>query len=250
MSPIIAMDFDGVICDSAPENAATAWRCCCRLWPDRFSMPMPAEQPACFCGELRPYMETGWQSIMQTYGLWKGVPLEELTSGLAETLPKLLEETGQTVASLKALFGAERDAWLRQDAEGWYSYNAFYNGVREGLARLMADRRVVILTTKEGRFVEHLMSREGIDFPVDDIYGLERIHNKETTLKELLGLGALAFIEDRLATLERVAALPELDSVKLCFAPWGYTTPTQVAAARANPRVTVIESPLQFNMIP
>ena len=88
MSSIIAMDFDGVICDSAPENAATAWRCCCRLWPERFSMPMPAEQPARFCGELRPYMETGWQSIMQTYGLWKGVPLEDLTSGLAETLPK------------------------------------------------------------------------------------------------------------------------------------------------------------------
>ena len=25
---ILALDFDGVICDSAPENADNAWLCC------------------------------------------------------------------------------------------------------------------------------------------------------------------------------------------------------------------------------
>lgn len=250
MSDILVLDFDGVICDSAPENAATAWRCCCRLWPERFQGDAPEEQIRRFCQELRPYMETGYQSILQTKLLWSGAPLARITNEFAGKLEEILAEVGQTKESLKPLFGGERDRWLREDQEGWLAHNSFYPGAAEALKTLLARGRVIILTTKECRFVERLMERAGVKFPSGDIFGLERIKNKETTLAELLAEGSLAFVEDRLATLERVAQVPALDKVKLVFAAWGYSTEEQRASARANSRILVLDKPDSLTEIP
>lgn len=250
MSEIIALDFDGVICDSAPENAATAWRCCCRLWPEQFSGQAPREQIERFCKELRPYMETGYQSILQTKLLWSGTPIETITREFSGRLEELLASIGESKASLKALFGAERDRWLAEDTDGWLDHNSFYPGAAEALRELLTRSRVVILTTKECRFVERLMERAGVNFPSEEIFGLERIKNKETTLAEMLQTGSMAFVEDRLATLERVEAVPALADVKLVYATWGYSTPEQRAAAKADPRIFCIDNPLALKEIP
>jgi len=250
MSEIIVLDFDGVICDSAPENAATAWRCCCRLWPEQFSGAVPREQIERFCKELRPYMETGYQSIIQTKLLWSGAPIASITREFSSRLEELLASIGETKSSLKALFGGERDRWLSEDMGGWLDHNSFYPGAAEALCELLSRGRVVILTTKECRFVERLMERAGVDFPKEEIFGLERIKNKETTLSEMLQCGTMAFVEDRLATLERVEAVPALEGVKLVYATWGYSTPEQRAAAKANPRIFCIDNPLALKEIP
>ena len=201
---ILALDFDGVICDSAPENAATAWLCCCRLWPERFSGPPPREQVERFCRELRPYMETGYQSIVQTEGLWRGESLERLTTGFGEGLAELVERLGVSIPRLKELFGGERDRWLQEDEAGWLGYNRFYPGAAEALRRLLSRCQVRILTTKEERFVLRLMEREGVPFPPEEVFGLGRIRNKETTLEEWGREGEVDCVEHRLATLEGV----------------------------------------------
>ncbi len=240
---LIALDFDGVICDSAPENAATAWRCCCRLWPERFSGPVPEAQVERFCRELRPYMETGYQSIVQTEGLWRGEPLARLTSGFGEALPEMVASLGLTVAELKACFGGERDRWIQEDVAGWLSYNRFYPGAAEALRSLLSRGRVRILTTKEERFVLRLMEREGVLFPEAEVFGLARIRNKETTLEEWCQEGAEAFVEDRLATLERVEAVPALAGLRLGFAAWGYATEEHRQKAAQDPRLAYLHSP-------
>ena len=250
MLDILVLDFDGVICDSAPETAATAWRCCCRLWPERFQGPAPEEQLRRFSRELRPYLETGYQSILQTKLLWSGAPLSRMTREFAGKLDEILAEAGQTRESLKPLFGGERDRWLKEDPEGWLAHNRFYPGAAETLKTLLERGRVVILTTKQCRFVERLMDRAGVNFPAEDIFGLERIKNKETTLTELLSHGSLAFVEDCLATLERVEKVPSLAEVKLVFADWGYSTEEQRTSARKNSRILVLGSPNSLTEIP
>ncbi len=241
--PLVALDFDGVICDSAPENAATAWRCCCRLWPERFSGPVPEAQVERFCRDLRPYMETGYQSIVQTEGLWRGESLERLTVGFGEALPAMVDSLGLTVAQLKECFGGERDRWIQEDVGGWLSYNRFYPGASEVLRTLLSRGRVRILTTKEERFVLRLMEREGVPFPAEDVFGLARIRNKETTLVEWCQEGASAFVEDRLATLERVEAVPALANLRLGFAAWGYATEEHRQKAAQDPRLLYLQNP-------
>jgi phosphoglycolate phosphatase-like HAD superfamily hydrolase len=243
MHSILALDFDGVICDSAPENAATAWRCCRGLWPELFRGEVPQEQIQRFCQELRPYMETGYQSILQTWLLWSKAPLSRATTEFAANLDAVLADAKQDKASLKTLFGGERDRWLSEDENGWLSYNRFYPGAADSLRELLSRADVRILTTKEERFVSRLMAREGVDFPEEKIFGLGRIRNKQETLLEWSREGALVFVEDRLATLQRMEGIAGLEKTALVFADWGYSTPEQRGVAAADPRIRVIENP-------
>ncbi len=243
MNSLLALDFDGVICDSAPENAATAWRCCRALWPELFRGEVPQEQIQRFCQELRPYMETGYQSILQTWLFWSKAPLSRATTEFAANLDAVLADAKQDKASLKALFGGERDRWLSEDENGWLSYNQFYPGAADALRELLSRADVRILTTKEERFVSRLMAREGVDFPEEKIFGLGRIRNKQETLLEWSREGALVFVEDRLATLERMEGIAGLEKTALVFADWGYSTQEQRDAAAADPRIRVIENP-------
>lgn len=244
MQPLIVLDFDGVICDSAPENAATAWRVCQFLWPERFPAgPVPAAAVERFCA-VRPYMETGYQAILMTRLMAESAPQEQYTTGLAEWQPRNLVRLGLTKAELQELFGGERDHWIATDLAGWLSYNRYYPRAGEILTRLRQKARVLILTTKERRFVQQLMSREGVPFVAEDIYGLHEIVNKETTLAEFVASGEysyVAFVEDRLATLERMLPVEALKEVRFAYAPWGYTTQEQRTAAIRNSRITVLE---------
>ena len=244
MQSLVVLDFDGVICDSAPENAATAWRVCQFLWPERFPAgPVPAEAVERFCA-VRPYMETGYQAILMTRLMSEGAPFEQYTTGLAEWQPRHLARLGLTKAELQGLFGGERDRWISTNLAGWLSYNRYYPQAANVLARLQQKARVLILTTKERRFVQQLMLREGVPVAAEDIYGLHEIVNKETTLAEFVSSGEyahVAFVEDRLATLERMLPVEALKEVRLAYAPWGYTTPEQRAAAARTPRITVLD---------
>lgn len=235
---LVALDFDGVICDSAPENAATAWRVGFQLWPELFGhrdiLPEDVEE---FC-RIRPYMETGYQSILMTWLRLNGRDPHCYTTGFAAGLTQFLEECGYTKGELVAAFGAQRDNWIATDPEGWFGYNRLYDHAVATLRALMDGARVVILTTKEGRFVEQLLRRGGVDFPVEDIYGLERIRAKEDTLAQLAAnFPRASFVEDRLATLQRMQGNPELQKVRLYFAQWGYTTQEQCAAALQDPTI-------------
>ncbi len=245
MQPLLVLDFDGVICDSAPENAATAWRVCQFLWPQRFPAgPVPADAIPRFCA-VRPYMETGYQAILMTRLMQEGAPAEQYTTQLASWQPRLLARLGLTKPELQQLFGAERDHWINTDLDGWLSYNRYYPGAADALNRLRHNARVVILTTKERRFVQQLMRREGIDFATEDIYGLHEIVNKETTLANFVADGEysqVTFVEDRLATLQRMLPVIALNDIQLAYAPWGYTTPEQRKEAAREPRITVLKS--------
>ena len=252
MQPLIVLDFDGVICDSAPENAATAWRVCQFLWPKRFPAgQVPTEAIPRFCA-VRPYMETGYQAILMTRLMQENAPVEQYTTSLTEYQVRNLARLGLTKPELQQLFGAERDHWIATDLDGWLSYNRYYPGATEALRLLARTARIVILTTKERRFVQQLMLREGIDFATADIYGLHEIKNKETTLAQFVTSGeysSVTFVEDRLATLQRMLPVPDLAEVRLAYATWGYTTPEQRAEATREPRIACLAAPAELTTL-
>ncbi len=247
--PLVALDFDGVLCDSAPENAATAWMVCQQLWPQRFPEgPIPAEALQKFCA-ARPCMETGYQAVIITKLLQDGVAVEELFRDFAQRLESEMAASGLTKAQLVQRFGAQRDDFLRQDPAGWMGYNSFFPGATAALQTLRSRAEVIILTTKESRFVQRLCQFAGVDFAPEQIYGLEKIRNKETTLKEFLDadeFSGVTFVEDRFLTLKRVLEVPELAAVKLALASWGYVTPQHRQEAAATPQIRILDTPEQL----
>ena len=238
MPNLLALDFDGVLCDSARETAMTAWRAGRTIWPE-WQGEAPAELVERFC-TLRPWLETGYQALPIMRMAWEGLTAAQLATDFERYEQRIVADSQRSREELVALFGATRDAWIRDDLAGWLGANRFFPGTVAALARALDEGvPTTIVTTKQERFVTALLKGVGIDFPADRLYGLERGVSKETVLRQLLEshAGRVHFVEDRYDTLERVMAQPELAAVALYLATWGYCTPADLLAARDEPRI-------------
>ena len=238
---VLALDFDGVLCDSATETAVTAWRAGQQLWPAWKGSEPPATWLTRF-RQLRPVIETGYQAIALLRLIADGVPDAEILAGFPHRAAAVSAQTGRSVAELVHLFGEARDLWIARDAGDWLGCHRFYPGVTAMLRRACAVAELFILTTKQRRFTELLLRAEAIDLAAERVFGLEAGRRKEDVLLALIGQTRLSgahfwFVEDRLATLESAAARVELTDLRLCLATWGYCLEEEVRRARANPRL-------------
>lgn len=249
MTHVLCFDFDGVICDSAPETALTAWNASRELWaevaiPGKDAVLPPGLQQR-FC-RLRPVIHTGYEAVPLMRLIEEG---REEDVRILEDFPVLrdgvMARDKLSSGELKRLFAHHRDRLIEQDQDAWLRSNPFYPGMGEMLAGMIERHPVRIVTTKGERFAALLLRHNGIALPDEHIFGLERDRSKPEILAGFLALpefaGALFhFIEDRMDTLDAVAALPALDDLRLYLADWGYNTPRQRRQAADSPRIEVI----------
>ena len=238
-----ALDFDGVLCDSAAETAASAWKCAWELWPELLkTQQIPLEIIDQFL-RVRPYLEIGWQSVLMLRMLLENQPMEAFQNELEQHCQRLLKASGLDAQTLIQKFAQSRDCWIREDQQGWLNSHRFYPGSIEALTTAMEKHEVRILTTKQERFARLLLAGQGIQFPETKIWGLEKKIAKEDLLEEFIrdGAGDIYFVEDRLETLLRVAARPQLAGIRLYYALWGYGTEMEQQQARQHPAIICLD---------
>ncbi|BBL69874.1 HAD family hydrolase [Methylogaea oryzae] len=224
-SIVYALDFDGVICDSALETGISGWKAACRLWGD---MPRdaPADKVEAF-RQVRPVIETGYEAILAMRMLHLGASVETLFGSYATEFQRLMREAGVDSGELKALFGATRDEWIAANPAEWIRENSLYPGMAEKLAKLGQTNTWYVVTTKQERFVKMILSGNRVELPDERIFGLDRNMSKAEVLKLLLERHPgqpIRFVEDRLLTLVKVSQEPALAAVELLFGMWGYNT--------------------------
>lgn len=233
---LLLLDFDGVICDSAGETGSTGWLAAHALWPHDFAPTPSAEYLAAF-RRLRPALETGYESILIAR-LWRdGLPTAELLADFAAQAKACADKYGVGRQELVARFSDVRDRLLRDRFADWLALHRFYPGVVEALDAARARGAVVaIITTKQHRFARALLDGAGSALPDDLLFGLES-GPKPQVIRDLLArfpqASAVWFVEDRLKTLDKVAAEPDLRCLRLALADWGYCLPEAVGRARA-----------------
>jgi phosphoglycolate phosphatase-like HAD superfamily hydrolase len=231
-SILYALDFDGVICDSAVETGITGWKAASQIWSD-----MQGPAPSVLIEQfrlLRPIIETGYEAILVMRLLHLGNSVDSIYSSYADKTQALLAQAQVTTDDLKKLFGQTRDSWIAEDLADWVAMNPLFAGVAEKLQQLGQRHSWLIITTKQERFVKQILQANAIELADQAIYGLDRNLSKVEVLKNLLNQQpeqAIYFVEDRLPTLLNVAKQPELASVKLIFALWGYNTEADKALA-------------------
>jgi len=246
----MALDFDGVLCDSAAETAISAWQCAWQLWPDLLQSETISEQMISAFLMVRPYLETGWQSVLMLRMLLENQPLAAFQNDLQTHIERLLRENKLAVSTLVEKFAESRDAWIRDKQQGWLDSHRFYPGTIQALQTAMRKHEVWILTTKQQRFTSLLLKGQGVNFPGEKILGLETKRPKEDLLDEFARgrAGWMLFVEDRLETLLRVIKRPTLQQVRLYYALWGYGTENEQRQARDNKDITCLEIK-QFNQL-
>lgn len=223
---IYALDFDGVLCDSALETGMAGWKAASVLWDD-----MRAIQPEPFVEQfrlVRPLLETGYEAIAIMRLLYEGESVDTLLAQFAEKKQALIDREALDINQLKILFGQTRDSWIQDSLEEWLSLNPLFPGIAEKLQRLTADYDWYILTTKQERFVIEIFKANRIALPEDRVFGLDRNIDKNAVLSSLLEQSPnlpVCFIEDRLPALVKVMQDERLPGIHLQLVNWGYNLP-------------------------
>jgi phosphoglycolate phosphatase-like HAD superfamily hydrolase len=247
---VLALDFDGVLCDGRPEYFETARRAYAAVWPGVDVARVGAV--ATSFTAARPLVESGWEMPLLVHALVSGVSDADLVDRAAWRLTarRLLEAAALDTGRLAHELNAARDAWFAADPKDWLGHHAFYPGVCARVVQALdAGVQITIVTTKAARFARALLAAQHPRLAAVPIIGREpdRTVPKPDSLLRLLrdhGLPAdgagLWFVEDMLETLERVRATPGLGAARLFLAGWGYNTLEQRATLSASRDISLL----------
>lgn len=241
---VLALDFDGVICDGLVEYFQTAWKAYCRIW-----QPANLEAPEGLAERfyaLRPVVESGWEMPLVLRSLLLGTPDAEILAHWSSLTQPLLEAENLDKSTLANSVDGVRDEWIARDLDHWLAQHRFYPGVIKRLQQWQdSPLELTIITTKEGRFVRQLLQQQGVALQAEQIFGKEVKRPKADTLRSRLlqdldSSPTIWFIEDRLKTLQQVAADSSLASIALFLADWGYNTPQDRSLAQSDRRIQLL----------
>ena len=241
---ILALDFDGVICDGLIEYFQVAWRAYCGVWLAESKIPPDGLAETFY--PLRAVIETGWEMPVLIKALIEGIPDEEIYQGWHNISKQILEKDNLKSQDIAKKLDGIRDEWINNDLDGWLSLNRFYPGTIEKIRSIASSSvELYIITTKEGRFVKQLLQIWGVELNSELIFGKEVKRPKYEIIRELIrkhntSPGNVWFVEDRLKTLQVVKKLPDLQDVKLFLASWGYNTASEREAAKNDERIKLI----------
>jgi phosphoglycolate phosphatase-like HAD superfamily hydrolase len=179
---ILALDFDGVICDGMREYFKSAWHAYRRLRPSASPEP-PAGLFEIFA-RLRPVVETGWEMPTLLHAVLRGAAEAEILAGWRPD--QWLGDLGSPREVVAAALDGARDEWIAGDEAGWLAAHRFYPGVIEQLrSQAGGPVRVYVITTKGERFARKLLEGQGVALPPSHVYGKEARRPKRAILREL-----------------------------------------------------------------
>jgi len=239
---VLALDFDGVICDGLKEYFQTAWKAYAQIWQ---SEAPPDEKLAPAFYRSRPVVETGWEMPILIRALVAGIHEEKIFQDWTEIAAQIVEEEHLKPLEVSAIVDTIRDHLIATDLENWLAEHKFYPGVLDRLrSTLTSSTDFVIISTKEGRFIQQLLQKQGIELKNKQIYGKESKCPKPQILSELRQAygqtAAIWFVEDRLKTLQAVEKQETLADVALFLADWGYNTAAERQQAEKSDRIHLI----------
>jgi phosphoglycolate phosphatase-like HAD superfamily hydrolase len=247
---ILALDFDGVICDGILEYFQTTKCTYETLWKidDRDRLDQFAKQ----FYRLRPVIETGWEMPILLRALVLQIPDENILDNWPAILKNLLESDQLDKSLIIQNFDKARDEWITKDLDSWLGLHRFYPGVIERLQEIAnSSTKLYIISTKESRFTQILLAQQGLAITPQCILGKEIKQPKYITLRQILDQNQLNpeqiwFVEDLLKTLQLVADQSHLNKIGLFLADWGYNTQVIRDSIQNNPQIKLL-SLSQFN---
>ena len=230
---LYALDFDGVICNSAVENAITGWKAAQHFWPDMQGQTISDHHIQQF-RHIRPCLEFGSEAVLIMRLLQQGIAMSSLCEGYQQQLQTLMDSDDLDRDSLQTIFGQTRDSEIERDESIWIANNPLFEGVADKLKALRQEDWIIV-TTKQERFVKRILQANDIQLDPERIFGLDRKLNKQTVLSMLKAdhpERPITFIEDRLPTLLGVLGNSQLQNIKLQLVDWGYNTEIEHEQAR------------------
>ncbi|HUU27797.1 MAG TPA: HAD hydrolase-like protein [archaeon] len=235
MPHVLALDFDGVICDSLLE----AYLLTCRIAPKFDPSLAPAQNWTPTLTDIQKFRDCNpghWQhfiSIVPFANRAEGYLVIQKAVSLKRNLSTQEDFDSFCSSSLKAEdleafheeFYRERYSLEARDREGWLRLNEPFPGVKAALGELSERFALSVVTSKDAKTVRALLEHYG----VSPLFKPGLILDKETGASKRAHLGALreifgcsfreiTFIDDKVAHLIDCQDL----GIRLYLSAWGY----------------------------
>lgn len=245
---VLALDFDGVVSDSAPESFLVALRAFGAVRPGSGLSAHPAR--ARFGLETAPALDeiradAAYAAFLEMMPLGNRAEDYAVVLGAIDAGATLPDQAAYdrcraawSQADLDAFherFYRERKALSQRDPEGWRALMAPYAALRDLLRRRSTDVVPAIATAKDLASVSALLEAYGLAglFRAEHVLDKETGVSKQThleCLRERCGVdfADITFVDDKVNHLDSVAPL----GVHCALAAWGYNGPREERLAR------------------
>jgi phosphoglycolate phosphatase-like HAD superfamily hydrolase len=238
---VLALDFDGVISDSAPESFAVALDTYLAMQP---GSRLVRDREAIARGDAWALRDIQAHPLYRAFV--EAMPLGNRAEDFGVVLRALDERRplpdqaaydvfrdtvgASWLHTFHSAFYARREAFAERDPVGWRALLAPYPAFSR-LLRARCDRVILaIVTAKDRPSVERLL----VDYGLDDLFAPERVLDKETGvhkrshITELasrlnVGFPTITFVDDKVNHLDDVSGL----GVRCALAAWGYNGPRE-----------------------
>ena len=211
--PILALDFDGVICDSVVECMHTAREVSGRYEGNDCSN-ISIEYADKFKA-LRPYAKIG-----EDFVLIDNIIFEKNIINNEQEFLEYKDKFKDKLPNMGDRYYSKRK-WIQDhDIDFWLSLNPLYDGIKENISRLEEYFNIFIVTTKDEYSAFKILEFHGILFDKEKIFGRERRSSKRDVLKFLQEKydTKFFFVEDNFTALLDVEDL----KISRVLASWGY----------------------------
>jgi phosphoglycolate phosphatase-like HAD superfamily hydrolase len=235
----LALDFDGVVSDSAREAFAVALRTYAELEPRSrlaaaSARPDPETHPALYAAflELMPLGNgaVDYAAALRSIDCGASLPDQAAYDAFfaAQETPFL--------RAFRRRFYEERRAWAARDRAEWLRLLPPFAPLLDLLRRRAGSAVYAIATAKDGATVVELLRVYGVADLFDprwildkEIGEAKRVHLQALAAGLAIDLREITFVDDKLNHLEAVAPL----RVRPVLAGWGYNGERERARARA-----------------
>ncbi len=256
---ILAVDYDGVIGDSALKSLFISHNAYCRYFGSRVKSN--------FGGKLFTF--DNWEEMKRKYkremDYYRQLRSYVEFSSDFFVIIKIIEEQIQInnqqefidyrnqlkfdYQFFQAKFFEERDRWQKKDFEKWFSLSPVFKRVVQGIQKFLREGQKVVIATsnrRESIYPEFQPKYIGFTITLKDIFDKDFGQHKSEHMQAIAKrygakLNELYFVDDQLSYLMGTNVL----GVNVFLAGWGYCTEKHKEEAKKE-GITVIEREKDF----
>src|SRR5262245_41266523 len=155
---ILALDFDGVLCDGMREYFETSRRTFVRIWPKD---PAPGDELFAAFRVLRPVILSGWEMPVLLRAIQRGRTEDAIVQSWEAVRDDVVASGSPSgdslIDALKHTVDEVRREWIAASPDDWLAGNVPYCQLDE-LRRVVSEpARAQVVTTKEGEFARRIL---------------------------------------------------------------------------------------------
>jgi len=231
---LLALDFDGVICDSASEAFRVTAQTFAVVFPE-YPLPPSAGDDASLYARFLEAMPLGnraedYAVILAAVVTQRPLPDQAAYDAFHASLSR------ERLRAFHKQFYRVRADWAERDPAGWLAQLQPYPGFCALLRRHAGEVRLGIATAKDRASVRRLLTAYGVAdlFPDGCVLDKEAGEKKRAHVEQLAAQAGVApaevtFVDDKVNHLEDVAGM----GARCVLATWGYNGPRERRIAEA-----------------